>query len=55
MMLERRGTRYVPAVRSNERLTVNDGYLHHAHGTAADLAEALPTARSRKDKTDCAY
>jgi hypothetical protein len=54
-MLERRESRYDPAVRSNEQLMVNDGYLRHARGTAADLAEALPTARSRKDKTDCAY
>ena len=55
IMLERRESRYDPAVRSNEQLMVNDGYLRHARGTSADLAEALPTARSRKDKTDCAY
>ncbi len=44
MMLERRGKHYVLAVRSNERLMANDRFLHHARGTAAELAEALPTA-----------
>jgi SRSO17 transposase len=44
MMLERRGKHYVLAVRSNERLMADDRFLHHARGTAADLAAALPAA-----------
>lgn len=43
MMLERRGKHYVLAVRSNERLMTDDRFLHHARGTAADLAETLPS------------
>jgi len=44
MMLERRGKPYVLAVRSNERLMADDRFLHHARGTAANLAEALSAA-----------
>jgi len=44
MMLERRGKHYVLAVRSNERLMADDHFLHHARGTAVNLAEALPAA-----------
>lgn len=44
MMLERRNKSYVLAVRSNERLMVDDGRLGQARGTAAELAQALPAS-----------
>lgn len=42
IMLERRRKHYILAVRSNERLMVDDRFLRHARGTAAELAKALP-------------